>query len=73
MGEMLPMRAEGWTILTRRFALFFVALAVLNEAVWRTQATDTWVNFRTFVLPFLTFGFVLTQMPLLGRHMEKGK
>lgn len=71
MGTVLPMRREGWMTFTRRFALWFLALAVLNEIVWRTQTTDTWVNFRTFVLPVLTFGFVMSQMPMLSRHMEK--
>ena len=28
---------EGWRKLTWRWALFFFALAVLNEIVWRTQ------------------------------------
>lgn len=69
MGTMMPMRREGWMIFTRRFALWFLVLAVLNEAVWRTQSTDTWVNFRTFVLPLLTFGFVMSQMPMISRHM----
>ena len=46
---------EGWRKLTWRWALFFVALAVLNEIVWRTQSTDFWVSFKLFgVLP-LTF------------------
>ena len=48
---------EGWRKLTLRWALFFFALAVLNEIVWRTQSTDTWVTFKVFgVLP-LTFLF----------------
>ncbi|HEU0221938.1 MAG TPA: septation protein A [Paracoccaceae bacterium] len=73
MGEVMPMRAEGWMTFTRRFALFFLCLALLNEAVWRTQSTDMWVNFKTFFLPLSTFGFIVTQMPLLTRHMEKGE
>ena len=48
---------EGWRKLTLRWALFFFALAVLNEIVWRTQSTDFWVSFKVFgVLP-LTFLF----------------
>ena len=50
---------EGWRKLTLRWALFFLALAVLNEIVWRTQSTDIWVTFKVFgVLP-LTFVFAL--------------
>ncbi len=37
---------DGWRKLTVRWALFFFALAVLNEMVWRTQSTDVWVSFK---------------------------
>src|SRR5205085_8979978 len=59
---------EGWRKLTLRWAVFFVALAVLNEIVWRTQTTDVWVSFKVFgVLP-LTFIFAALQYPLLQRY-----
>lgn len=59
---------EGWHKLTLRWALFFLALALLNEIVWRTQSTDFWVSFKVFgVLP-LTFAFAALQYPLLTRY-----
>ena len=59
---------EGWRRLTLRWALFFLALAVLNEIVWRTQTTDIWVDFKVFgVLP-LTFLFAALQYPLLEKY-----
>ena len=74
MGDMLPMDDAGWLILTRRWALFFIVLAAINEAVWRTQSTDVWVNFKVFGFVPLTFGFMLLQMPLLSRHApEEGE
>ena len=48
---------EGWRKLTLRWALFFLALAVLNEIVWRTQTTDFWVSFKVFGVVPLTFLF----------------
>ena len=48
---------EGWRKLTLRWALFFLALAVLNEIVWRTQTTDVWVSFKVFGVVPLTFLF----------------
>src|ERR1041384_8198329 len=36
---------EGWRKQTLRWAIFFLALAVLNEIIWRTQTTDFWVSF----------------------------
>jgi intracellular septation protein len=59
---------KGWRKLTWRWALFFFALAILNEIVWRTQSTDVWVSFKVFgVLP-LTFLFGALQYPLLQRY-----
>jgi|SoiMethySBSTD1v2_1073268.scaffolds.fasta_scaffold1103753_2 intracellular septation protein len=59
---------EGWRKLTLRWATFFLALAVVNEIVWRTQTTDFWVSFKVFgVLP-LTFIFAALQFPLLQKY-----
>jgi intracellular septation protein len=59
---------EGWRKLTLRWALFFLALAVLNEIVWRTQTTDVWVSFKVFGVVPLTFLFAALQYPLLTKH-----
>ncbi len=59
---------EGWRKLTLRWALFFLALAVLNEAVWRTQTTDFWVAFKVFGVVPLTFVFAALQYPLLTKY-----
>jgi intracellular septation protein len=69
MGEMLPMDDEGWRKLTVRWTWFFVFMACLNEAVWRTQTTEFWVSFKTFGNMPLTLAFVLAQTPLMKRHM----
>ena len=59
---------QGWRKLTSRWALFFFALALLNEIVWRNVSTDVWVDFKVFgVLP-LTFLFGALQYPLLRKH-----
>jgi len=59
---------EGWRKLTFRWALFFFALAVLNEIVWRSVSTDVWVTFKVFGFLPLTFLFALSQVPLINRH-----
>jgi intracellular septation protein len=59
---------EGWRKLTLRWALFFFALAILNEIVWRTQSTDVWVGFKVFGVVPLTFVFAALQYPLLTRY-----
>ena len=64
----LSLDDDGWRKLTWRWAWFFLLLAVLNEAVWRTQTTDMWVNFKVFAIMPLTIVFSLTQLPLIFRH-----
>jgi intracellular septation protein len=62
---------EGWRKLTWRWAFFFLALAVLNEIVWRTQTTDMWVKFKTFGFLPLTLLFALAQAPLMMKYESK--
>ena len=69
----LNVTAEGWRKLTWRWALFFLALAVLNELIWRTQTTDLWVAFKTFGIMPLTILFALAQAPLVMRYEAKGE
>jgi intracellular septation protein len=69
--QMFNLTPTGWRLLTMRWALFFAALAVLNEVVWRTQSTDFWVNFKVFGVTPLTMLFAITQMSLVKRyHIE---
>ncbi|MEE2773435.1 MAG: inner membrane-spanning protein YciB [Pseudomonadota bacterium] len=68
MEVALPMKDEGWMILTRRFVGFFVLLAFLNEAVWRLLTTDSWVSFKTFGLPAAMFIFFFAQARLIQKY-----
>jgi len=68
MGELLPMEQEGWMILTRRMTALFFLLAASNEIVWRTQSTEIWVYFETFVLTGATFVFFIAQAGLIQRY-----
>lgn len=69
MGELLPMEREGWMILTRRLTAMFVALAVANEVIWRTQSTDLWVKLETFALPAALMLFLWLQIMALQRFL----
>ncbi len=59
---------EGWRKLTLRWALFFLALAALNELVWRTQSTNFWANFKFFGVAPLIFIFAALQYSLLEKY-----
>ena len=66
--EVLPMREEGWMILTQRITLFFFGLAIANEVVWRTMSTGAWVTFKTFVLTAALFAFFMAQGKLMQKY-----
>jgi intracellular septation protein len=69
LGTAWPLDDEGWHKLSLRFALFFLAMAALNEVVWRTQSTDFWVTFKVFGILALTFLFVASQIYFMRAHM----
>ena len=66
--QMLNLTPRRWRILTARWALFFLGMAILNEIIWRTQSTDFWVAFKAFGMVPLTMLFAVAQMPLIKRH-----
>jgi len=66
--SLFHLTAEGWRKLTLRWAIFFFALAILNEIVWRNTSTDVWVDFKVFGVVPLTFLFGALQIPLLRKY-----
>ncbi|HEX4028412.1 MAG TPA: septation protein A [Rhizomicrobium sp.] len=59
---------RGWKKLTVRWGLFFLCLAVINETVWRSTSTATWVSFKVWGIIPLIFLFALAQTPLVIKH-----
>jgi len=68
MEDMLPLERIGWVILTKRVAIFFLSLALLNELIWRNMSTDSWVNFKTFGLTGAIFVFFVAQNGLIQKY-----
>mgnify|MGYP006140801435 FL=1 len=68
MEDMLPLESTGWVILTKRVAIFFLSLALLNELIWRNMSTDSWVNFKTFGLTGAVFIFFIAQNSLIQKY-----
>jgi intracellular septation protein len=69
MAEALPMKPEGWMILTRRLAAMFAVLAIANEVIWRTQSEETWVILETFAMPAALFLFLMLNFMALQRFL----
>ena len=69
LGSAYPgLDAAGWTKLTRNWALFFVAMAVANELVWRNSSTGFWVSYKLWGALPATLLFALANVPMLMRH-----
>jgi len=66
--SLFHLTGEGWRKLTWRWTIFFFALAVLNEIVWRNASTNVWVDFKVFGVMPLTLLFGALQMPLLKKY-----
>ena len=77
LGSAYPGLSErGWQLLTRNWAVFFIVMGLVNEAVWRSTSTDFWVGFKLWGALPATFLFALANVPMLMRHglqLEKAK
>lgn len=72
-GEVFQLTDAGWRRLTFRWALFFLALAALNELVWRNFSTDAWVTFKVFGIMPLTMVFAIAQIGLIKKFDTSAK
>jgi intracellular septation protein len=77
MGSSYPGLSEtGWRRLTINWIVFFAAMAVANEAVWRGayalygkgHGWDLWAIYKVWVVIPVTLLFALANVPMLMRH-----
>jgi len=68
MEDMIPLKPEGWMILTKRVTVLFLLSAVANELVWRTQSDTFWVLFETLAMPVVICAFFLLQISLFVEY-----
>lgn len=77
LGAAYPgLSEQGWKLLTRNWAVFFLAMAVVNEAVWRNSSTSFWIGFKLWGFLPATFLFAIANVPMLMKHgmqLEPGK
>ena len=72
-GHAFDLDEQGWKKLTLRWGIFCLALAAINESVWRLTSTETWVDFKVWgILPLILL-FAVAQTPLLLRHAQNEK
>jgi intracellular septation protein len=70
LGDQVHLTDEGWRKLSIRWLVFFVALAGLNEVMWRCFSESTWATFKVFGILPLTMVFAVAQVGLLRRHEQ---
>ncbi len=83
LGTVIPVNDRAWRILTIRYGFFFLAVALVNEAVrsedlvaWAAprlgltdvDPADVWVSFRG-VLWIASSAFGLAQVPLIMKNL----
>jgi intracellular septation protein len=59
---------RGWTLLSRNWALFFLAMAGLNEVLRAQLSFDTWLTVKVWGVSLLSVAFGLANLPMLMRH-----
>lgn len=69
MDSALEMPDHAWRIMTRNYALFLLLMAGVNELIWRSFSTDTWVNFKTFGYMAAVIVFTVVQMAFLMKYL----
>lgn len=68
-GPVFPgLTEEGWRKLSRNWALFFLALAVANEAMRATLSFDTWLTLKVWGVTAASIVFAIANMPMLLRN-----
>lgn len=71
LGTAFSMRDIYWITLSKRFSFYFLAMAIVNEIVWRNYTENTWVNFKVFGAVPITAIFMISQIPFLRKHAKK--
>ena len=77
LGGTYPgLREPGWRRLTINWAIFFVGMAIANEAVWRGAAAlygesagwNLWAIYKVWIVIPATLIFGAANLPMLLRH-----
>lgn len=58
----------GWKKISRNWAIFFAAMAVLNEVLRYNVSFETWLTVKVWGVTFLAFAFGAANVPMLLRH-----
>jgi intracellular septation protein len=70
LGSAFDLKEEAWLELSKRWAIFFIFLAILNEFIWRNFSTDIWVQFKVFGILPISILFTIAQIPYIMKASQ---
>ena len=70
MGSAINLTDKGWFELSKKWIMFFLFLAILNEIIWRFFSENIWVNFKVFGIITITFIFSLYLFPIIKKYQK---
>ena len=71
LSNLIKLNDTGWNILSKRWGIFFLLMAILNEIIWRNFSTDFWVSFKVFGFLPITIIFTILQKDLIQKYQIK--
>jgi intracellular septation protein len=69
LGEALKLKESAWPRLTLYYALFYLAMAAVNEAVWRTQSDEFWLTWKLVSMIAGPILLSICLLPFLMKNM----
>ncbi len=69
LGDSLKLKDAAWPRLTLYYALFYFAMAALNEVIWRTQSNGVWVTWKLASIVGGPILLTLCLMPFLMKNL----
>jgi intracellular septation protein len=71
LSRVMQLTDDGWRVMSKLWIIMFITLAIINEVLWRSVDTDTWVTFKAFGIPLIVLIFSLFMSPVLRKHQLK--
>jgi intracellular septation protein len=69
LGEALKLKESAWPKLTVYYALFYLAMAAVNEAIWRTQSDEFWLTWKLVSMIAGPILLSICLLPFLMKNM----
>lgn len=69
LGETLKLKDAAWPRLTVYYALFYFAMAAVNEVIWRTQSDGVWTTWKLVSIIGGPVVFSIALLPFMMKNL----